>query len=239
MTASIAPLPTGDPTLAARYLADQLSEEERREFEERMVSDPALVRELEATARFKIGLQSLRDSGELDAVLQKPARRSMPWLGAVAASLVLVGLIGVFVWNRDEPVWMAAAPSMLQVEGGVPLASGRAYRLARLRAVEQDIVIELPREREAIALHVLPDSGDATTRYDARLRLIDAGAAAPVESALQDLQAGSDGFVSIYLDSARLVPGEYELELSTATADGASTSAGSFVIRFSPAPATP
>src|SRR5262249_37968305 len=58
-----------DPTRASRYLADQLSEAECAEYEARITEDPDTVAELEATARLKIGLQRLRRSGELSALI--------------------------------------------------------------------------------------------------------------------------------------------------------------------------
>jgi hypothetical protein len=58
-----------DPTQASRYLADQLTEAECAEYEARFIKDPEAIAELEATARFKIGLQRLRRSGELSALL--------------------------------------------------------------------------------------------------------------------------------------------------------------------------
>lgn len=238
MEASVERILTGDPALANRYLADQMSDEERTAFEERMVTDPALLRELELTARFKAGLAHLQQSGELATVLQR-RRSGLPWMGAVAASLLVVAFIGVLRWDRGEPVWLAAAPSMFAGDGGQTLPTGRSYRVMRVRAVEQGILISLPRERQAIALQVLPDSDGAMGRYDARLRRIDAGTATPADGVLRGLQADADGFVTVFVDSGRAVPGSYQLELSTVGPDGAVAPAGSFLIQFNTASTEP
>ena len=48
-----------DPTMASRYLADQLSDSEREAFEASLLRNPDVARELEATARMKVGLGRL------------------------------------------------------------------------------------------------------------------------------------------------------------------------------------
>mgnify|MGYP003577986533 CR=1 FL=1 len=55
-----------DPGLASRYLAGQLSPAELQAYEQHLLENPDAVRELEATARMKVGLASLRDSGKLE-----------------------------------------------------------------------------------------------------------------------------------------------------------------------------
>ena len=62
-----------DQHIVARYLADQLPAAQREEFESYYLQHPEMVEELEAAARFKVGLMLLRDAGQLDEVL-KPAQ---------------------------------------------------------------------------------------------------------------------------------------------------------------------
>ena len=50
-----------DAGIAQRYLAGQLSPEEQEAYEQYFIHNPDAVRELEATARMKVGLASLRD----------------------------------------------------------------------------------------------------------------------------------------------------------------------------------
>jgi anti-sigma factor RsiW len=66
-----------DPGLASRYLAGQLSPAELQAYEQHLLENPDAVRELEATARMKVGMASLRDSGQLEKLLRaRPALRS-------------------------------------------------------------------------------------------------------------------------------------------------------------------
>ena len=66
-----------DPGLASRYLAGQLSPTELQAYEEHLLENPDAVMELEATARMKVGLADLRDSGQLEKLLRGgPALRS-------------------------------------------------------------------------------------------------------------------------------------------------------------------
>jgi anti-sigma-K factor RskA len=228
MQASVIRLSTGDPSLAGRYLADQLSEEERRAFEERMASDPAVMRELEATARFKAGLERLRETGELQLVLASPPRRAFaPYIGAIAASLIAALLVslGVLRWNADEDVVrMAATMSALVDVAGNELPAGRVYTLLRTRAAVQDFVVELPASRQAIEFVVLPDTGGTQSRY--RVELSDGnGARATV---LDGLQARADGFLSFFVDSAGLAPGAYRIRIDIEQPTGPAVAAGDF-----------
>ena len=68
-----------DRHVVARYLADQLSDQEREEFEAFCAGNPEVFGEIEATARFKAGLARLKESGELEAAI---ARR--PGIGSFA-----------------------------------------------------------------------------------------------------------------------------------------------------------
>lgn len=212
MEATAEKISTGDPTLANRYLADQLTEDERLAFEERMVADPAVLREVELTARFKAGLASLRDSGEL-AKLLEPQRSSMPYLAAAAAVAVLT--IGVGMWQgmKGDAPWGAASLQALIEQSQATLPLGERYTLLRLRSAERvDVVIELPATRQAIELRVLPDTGDAASRYRVTLSpLAAAGSGGGRTITLQDLRPDDGGYVTLFVDSAGLAPGQYRL----------------------------
>ena len=78
-----------DHHIAARYLADQLSDADREAFETYYVEHPDVLRDLEAAARMKVGLAQLREAGELDALMiartWRPNRRFLA-AAAVAAA---------------------------------------------------------------------------------------------------------------------------------------------------------
>jgi anti-sigma-K factor RskA len=77
------------------YIVGRLSEVERRAFENRLVSDPGLARELEESLALREGLQQLRTQGNLP---RAAARAALPvtsprlWRPALAAAaLVALG----------------------------------------------------------------------------------------------------------------------------------------------------
>src|SRR5688572_1660911 len=142
-------LPTDDPTMANRYLADQLTEAERQELEARLVEDPGVLRELEATARFKLGLLKLRETGRLDELAAPRSWRRPPWLlnVAAAAAILLLG-IGLLRWNMEPPPMIASELSSLLDSEGNRLPLSRAYAVMRKRGPAYDAVIELPASQQ-------------------------------------------------------------------------------------------
>jgi hypothetical protein len=237
MEASIEKLNTGDPTLANRYLADQMSPEEREAFEERMVTDPAVLREVELTARFKEGLSVLRESGELAKVLEPP-RSHLPGLAAAAAVAVLAIALGIWRMGTGgaEP-WGAASLQALVAQRQTELPLGQRYTVLRVRSAEQvDTVIELPATRQAIELRVLPDSGDANSRYRVTLSPLDDSRGRSL--VLKELRPDGEGYLGVFLDSAALEAGQYRLvadQESTDDVEGRS----SFLIEITPRGASP
>jgi hypothetical protein len=232
MEASVEPLSTGDPTLANRYLANQLTEEERLAFEERMVRDPSLLREVELTARFKAGLASLRESGELARLLE-PQRSRMPYLAAAAAVAVLAIGIGIWQGMGHATTWGAASLQALISQSRVALPLGERYTLLRLRSAERvDAIIELPASRQAIELRVLPDTGESTSRFRVTLsRIAAADSRGGEDITVQDLHPDQEGFVTLFVDSQGLAPGQYRLTAEDGAAGGAAD-ATSFLIEI-------
>src|SRR5690242_9172553 len=104
-----------DHHIVARYLADTLPDAEREAFEAYYLEHPEIVREMEAAARFKVGLMQLRDSGELASLLQpQPWYRRTSYL-AVAASLAIAALGALLFYARSpslQPLLVATASSL-------------------------------------------------------------------------------------------------------------------------------
>jgi hypothetical protein len=217
-----------DPTIVSRYLADQLTDSELAAFEAALAHDPAVLRELEATARLKVGLHRLRATGELDELLREaPAVPSFTWI-AVAAGVVALG-IGIALWRpTSEPVgrpFLATASSMLSNEAGRPLPLSGAYVVMRTRA-EELTRIELPPGRAAIELRVFPQLMTQPPTYRATLiREVPGSAANESAAVLRGLHSDQEGFVRLYVDSAKLRTGRYRLVLGgeTAEADNSET----------------
>lgn len=204
-----------DAGIAQRYLAGQLSPSEQEAYEQYFIHNPDAVRELEATARLKVGLASLRDSGQLDSLLRSaPATsRRATWV-AIAASVSVIA-IAVGLWRDvrapDGAALMASAANLLG-SSGKPLAIGATYVLMRTRATEHDAVLELPAAPQALELRVLPES--TAPVYDAVLSRVLSGGAVAQTTTVNDLRPGQDGFVRLYVDSSRIEPGVWLLTIA-------------------------
>jgi hypothetical protein len=218
-----------DPGLASRYLAGQLSSAELQQYEQHLLENPDAVRELEATARMKVGLANLRDTGQLDKLLRQrtPLRSRWPALAAAAALIV----IAVGVWRGiDMPrdATLVATAGELVDRTGRPLASGSSYALLRTRSSTYDAVIELPPDPRAIELRVRPDT-PAPVYTVALSRIHPDGSTLQIGN-VNELQAQSDGFVRLYVDSSRLESGPYLLVITPAE-DRAAASTTAFRVK--------
>lgn len=204
-----------DATIASRYLGGQLSDSERRAYEQYIIENPDAVQELEATARMKVGLANLRETGRLEELLRPhPERMGRPAALAVAASIAMVA-IGVALWrsaSTPDGATLMAATALLTDQSGRPLAPGSSYALLRTRAPDYDALVELPATPQAIELRVRPES--AAEAYRATLSRIHPDGSVVQIAAVSDLRTESDRFVRLYVDSSRLEPGPYLLVLS-------------------------
>ena len=212
-----------DPTLANRFLAHQLSESERALIEAELRSNPDLIEELEAAARFKIGLQRLRDAGELDGLL---APRGSSWLRSLrgsafavaAVALVVVG--AVLVRLSTVPMALAASAAELAPGKTADLPVSRTYLVIRRRALAERVSIDLPATRQAIKLRIQPRP-EVRAPYRVAITPVPGRGAATVAGVAVIETADRDGLVSVFADSARLRSGSYLLVISAASSPGA------------------
>jgi len=205
---------TSDPTLAGRYLANQLSERERGEYEALVISDAEVVAELEATARLKVGLQRLRETGELQRLLDPRSRPRRSYLLAAAAIIVAVA-IGLGTWLPRRlpgvPVVVESAAS-LRNASGVSIRVGSTVAVFHKRAGAADGVVPAGAAGSGIAIRVLPSVTSPSGRYHVWLSRVRPGES---QESVAELEAAAeaDGFVSVYADASRLAPGRYRLTL--------------------------
>jgi len=227
-----------DPTQASRYLADQLTEAECAEYEAGFAQNPDTVAEIEATARLKIGLHRLRESGELGELIAagNPSGPGRTFILALAASIAAVAL-GIAIWLPRSgapgavPV-LASAATAFKDRGGHSLAVVSTTPLFRTRAESYDAVIELPATRGAIKLRVLPSATPPAAVYDASLSRMRADDSPERIVSVTNLKPSSDdGFIDLYADSALLAPGRYRLILTPHAAGAASGDSDAFVIK--------
>ncbi|MBS0416261.1 MAG: hypothetical protein JSR66_01005 [Proteobacteria bacterium] len=226
-----------DPTRASRYLAGQLSDAESAAYEARFAEDPDALAELEATARLKIGLHRLRRDGELSELLASTSSPSpnRTWMLAMAAGIA-AAVIGIGLWfPRTAPISapvLASAASVFKDHNGHSLSVMATAPLFRTRAEKYDAVIELPRERGAIKLRVLPSSPTPAARYQAALSRMKDDDTAERAVTVTDLKpSADDGFIDVFADSSLLAPGRYRLTLTRAPGGTDTGESDTFVIK--------
>jgi hypothetical protein len=224
-----------NPTIASRYLADQLTEPERTAYEAALAEDPEILRELEATARLKVGLARLRRTGELPGLLRR-SRFFKPQLLVAMAAAVAAVVIGIGLWHSNVGLstnLLAASRVGLGREVGNVLPVASTHALFTKRAEAYDAVIEIPVARGAIELRVLPQAGAPTEHYRVSLARIRDEAPDQPLATVGGVLPGTDGFLQLYADSAQLAPGRYRLSIAP---EGSDEGHESFVIRVTGRP---
>jgi hypothetical protein len=221
---------------ANRYLSGRLSDTECADFESRLVRDPDLVRELEAIARFKVGLQVLEERGELDAAMRGP-HWSYRWVAVAAAVAVLA--IGVLTFHSfappDERSMLAVVPAALTDRQGNVLPSAGSFTVLRKRVTTADAVIDLPAPGRAIEVKVLPESPPSADGYRVSLWQQPAGADARRLGSVSQVMPASDGFLVIFMDTTALTRGEYLLVVSPTAEDDRPDRGDVFRLSMNPA----
>jgi hypothetical protein len=219
-----------DHHVVARYLADQLADAEREAFENYFIQHPETVKELEAAARFKIGLMQLRDSGELNQLLQpsRPKWWHRPFAAAAAVAIVAIAL-STFLLPQPAPLLVTASSTLVN-RRGTPLPIAARYTILRTRGATSDAEVTRPSKPHAIELRVLPEYETEPARYRLSLSRLDGDQSHEV-AALEGLIPEDDGFVRVAMNSERLIAGRYRIELSGDAGTSAAASASTFLIR--------
>lgn len=214
--------------LIMRYLTGQLTPAESDAFERALLEQAELREQAEQVLKLKEGFARLREQGELDAVLREPARpRWLPYAAAAAVALLcLVALAWLYV-PRATSSLLARSPQQLVSSTHPPPSVAATYVLARMRGAAA--VTELARTG-VIELRVLPSVPSFTVSYRVQLSASDRTAGTRIVGQLGVGPATADGYVTFYLDSTQLGPGDYEVLLSPTTASGAGEGAERFPI---------
>jgi hypothetical protein len=186
------------------YIAGRLSESERTAFEDQLLSDASLARDLEESLRLREGLEILRERNQL-AVPGPPRRWARAILPALAAALALIALF--FGWHSIQrlPVIAASVTSLHTHESAVLAVVGR-HTFATLRNATQTPVLDLPIQG-ALELRALTGAGRSFRITLEQLR----GQSISRIGAAEHLIPDPDGFIVIYADASLLQPGDYAL----------------------------
>jgi hypothetical protein len=222
---------------ANRYLAGTLSDAERALYEPDIAQNEDTLRELEATARLKVGLARLRETGELDELLQPaPWARLRPALAVAAAFVVLA--VGVVLFqlggSRSSAPLLAASASLLVDPQGSVLPVTRTFALFRKRVQGADATLEAAAAPQAVELRVLPVTTVAAGDYRVTLSRVGDDRGAAAVASVAGLRPAADGFLDLYLDASRLPAGSYQLDVLGTVADGSTVAGGTFWIQVEP-----
>ena len=219
--------------VVARYLADRVTDEERSEFETYYLGHPEVVQEMEATARFKVGLMRLQNSGEL-ARLLKPKPRYLQWQVIAAAAAVIVIALGAIYESTHRaasPLLLAASVEALGVANNETPSIADTYTVFRTRGSSVDAEILPSESGRAIAMRVLPEYAAKPVRYRVRLSLMSADDSVQPLAELGGLVPASDRFVHVFLSGSQLKPGQYRLSISGDSDTDAQARESVFVVR--------
>lgn len=204
-----------DEHLVARYLAGQLSQQEAAEFEAHYAEDPETVREIERVLRLKEGLAVLKERGELDELLrERPRAYWRPALSLAAGLLVIV--VGVWMWAGRAPVESPIAATLAELTSNGPLLrTASSHVLVKMRGPAALLDIQLPRERSAIELRMIPSARPENGEFRVQLGKVDPSDQRVIPiGETHAVASAEDGVVVAYLDSAKLSPGQIRVELS-------------------------
>jgi hypothetical protein len=225
---------SGEMDRVRDYLVGRLSEEERRSFEERLVSDPELVSEFEQARELREGLKELQAQGYFAKPAARPTARvrsAAMWLPALAAAAI-VGVV-LFLWTERS---VAPAGVLLPSAESAASASAAAvvtpFTFVSMRGAPTPDLLDLP-SSGLIEFRVAPGMLGAASHYRMTLVRKDESGTSRSLGMLTDLALGGDGYVHGYAEAARLPPGSYVLRLESGTAGGGASEEFAFTLRAS------
>jgi hypothetical protein len=192
------------------FIAGRLTDDEHRAFEDRLVREPQLVRELEQSLRMREGLQQLRTQGYFGTAAAR-GRRFRIWVPALVAAAG-AGL-ALFLWlprgSGPPPILMASLASRA-VTDVTPLVTAH-FTFVSMRGGSAPNV-DLP-PAGLIEIRAAPTTRQTVLRYRVTLVRQGDGGFAESVAALDGLVLSTDGYVHCYADASRLTPGSYVLRI--------------------------
>lgn len=205
------------------YIAGGLPDDECRAFEDRLLRDPQLARELDLSLRMRAGLERLKTQRQLD-VADSPNVPS--WAKRLGAAVAAVACIALLLWVRPVPV-----PVILAAHPAKTIVAHYSFISMRGSSVPD---LDLP-PNGLIELRAVPSSRAPGRLYTVTLVARDPNADRAL-AILTDVALGDDGYVRSYADAQRLRPGTYELRLQSGSGTDAVKDAFSFKLLAEPRP---
>jgi hypothetical protein len=203
---------------AERYVSGRMDEVEERHFEEAMLEAPDVAADVDVRHRIKLGLRELEERGELEALIQRPARRFSQLRYAVAACALLALGAAIAYWQVEGGARVAMAGSLAALRGGGSQPVAASYILASTRSRPEETVVSAEPGAGAIRLRIVLDSGIAQS-FVASLAQV-SGSGESVVAMSVPLDSAADGLVEVFLDPRALESGRYVLRLAPGASDG-------------------
>lgn len=197
------------------FIGGRLSDEECRAFEDRLVRDPTLARELEQSLRMREGLRQLRTRGYVRTVA--PRRRSFrSWVPATLAAATVAG-VALFLSQLRVPgptsLLLASPEGRTATNAATRIAAHFTFVTVRGGAVPN---LVLP-AAGLIEIRAAPSVRENIEHYRLTLVRAQQGGAAETVASVDGLALDTDGYVHGYADASRLAPGSYVLRLRADT----------------------
>jgi hypothetical protein len=224
---------SGEMDRVRDYIVGRLSEEERRNFEERLVRDPELVREFEQALELWEGLKQLQAQGYFVKPLARraaTARTFAMWLPALAAAAIVA--VVLFLWTERSaapPGVLLPSPESSASASAVAVAA--QFTFVSLRGASTP-GLDLP-SAGLIEFRAAPGMRGATSGYRMTLVRNDESGPSRTLGTLTNLALGGDGYVHGYADAASLVPGSYVLRVDSGTTGAGASEEFAFTLRAS------
>lgn len=196
------------------FIVGRLSDDERRAFEDRLVREPKLVRELEQSLRMREGLQQLRTQGYSGEAAHRGGS-FRTWVPALVAASG-AGL-ALFLWlprvTGPSPILMPSLASRAATDV-TPLVTAHFTFVSIRGGSAPDL--DLP-SAGLIEIRAAPSTNQTVHRYRVSIARQEEGAFAAPVAALAGLAVGTDGYVHCYADASRLTQGSYVLRIQPDT----------------------
>jgi hypothetical protein len=158
------------------------------------------------------------------------------WHSLAAAAAIAALAIGVFVivdrTPDAHPIVSASVDQLRRTHGDPQSLIVRQYAILRTRGSSVDAEISLPGAGEALELRVLPEFTPRPARYRVHLFRMSADDSLQSIAELGGLVPDPDNFVSIFVDGARLQPGQYRLAIAGDPDTDARYKESAFILRM-------
>jgi hypothetical protein len=218
------------------YLSGRMSDEDREAFEDRLIRDPELVRELELSLKLGAGLDDLRRS---DKRGRSPLRSSRNWIIPLGIAASLSG-IALVIWilrpGTDYAQLLVASPAIVATNGAPPpIVAQFSFIETRSLAIPD---LDLP-ATGLVELRVRPSHQSPALRYTITLKERQLNSSTLTGGVLAGLTADRDGYVRTYVEASRLRPGQYELRVEANAAADHAVDTFAFNFRSADRPSSP